>query len=237
MLKESESVFYIEKVPGNILKGLGWIEIDVDVAERFNIPHKYTDTVTVINYDSPINALYSYVYLPKVRRRSHKKFSVQIEGESIALFAQKSLTIKAIREWLKTWASPQAKLITPDKKVLTLDGYQTTESAFVYFIFNIDSQAIKIGMAKNVEKRLKSLQTSSPVVLELLHTIQLNSVEDAQKLEYVLHRRFARLRMNGEWFKASEELRTYIKYAPVSYCQILNNSKKLPLKSVPISEL
>ena len=237
MSKNLRSIFYIEKVPGDILKGLGWIEVDENVARKYNISHKYTDTVTVINYDSPIDALYSYVYLPKVRRKSNKKFSVQLERESITLFVQKSLTIKAVREWLKTWASPQVKLITPDKKVLTLDGYQTTESAFVYFIFNIDSQAIKIGMAKNVEKRLKSLQTSSPILLELLHTIQLNSVEDAQKLEMVLHQRFAHLRMNGEWFKSREELRTYIKYAPASYSQPVNTSKPLPLKSIPLSQL
>lgn len=237
MGKSSKEIFYIEKVPGEVARGLGWIEVDENVAQKYSIPHKYTDTITVINYDSPIDALYTYVYLPKVRRKSNKKFSVQLEQESITLFVQKSLTIKAVREWLKTWTSLQTKLITPDKKILTLDGYRTTESAFVYFIFNIDSQAIKIGMAKNVEKRLKSLQTSSPIILELLHTIQLDSVENAQKLESVLHQKFAHLRMNGEWFKASEELRAYIKYAPASYFQPVNTSKPLPLKSVLLSEL
>nr|WP_263858290.1 GIY-YIG nuclease family protein [Waterburya agarophytonicola] len=118
-----------------------------------------------------------------------------------------------------------------------MDGDSTTENAFVYFIFNIDSKAIKIGMAKNVEKRLKSLQTSNPIILELLHTIHLDSVEDAQKLEYVLHQKFSHLRMNGEWFEASEELRTYIKHAPVSYSQSLDLSEPKPYRSIPLSQL
>ena len=251
MGKKLKSVFYIEKVPGNILKGLGWIKVNTDAAQRFDIPEKYTETVKIKNYEPhccPIypediseyilfeHKPYHYVYLPKVRN-SNNKFSVQFEQELVTLFAQKSLTVKAVREWVKTWASPEAKLITPGKRTLTLDGDSTTESAFVYFIFNIDSKAIKIGMAKNVEKRLQSIQTSSPIALELLHTIQLDSVEDAQKLEYVLHQRFSHLRMNGEWFEANEELRTYIKHAPVSYSQSLDLSEPKPYRSVPLSEL
>lgn len=179
---------------------------------------------------------YHYVYLPKVRN-SNNKFSVQFEQELVTLFAQKCLTVKAVREWVKTWASSEAKLITPGKRKLTLDGDSTTKSAFVYFILNIDSKAIKIGIAKNVEKRLQSIQTSSPIALELLHTIQLDSIENAQKLEYVLHQRFSHLRMNGEWFEAYEELRTYIKHAPVSYSQSLDISEPKPYRSVPLSEL
>lgn len=237
MSKTLKSIFYIEKVPGDVLKGLGWVELDENIAQKYNISHKYTNTVTVINYDSPIDALYSYVYLPKVRRQNNKKFLVQLEQESITLFVQKSLTLKAIREWLKTWASSQTKLITPEKKILTLDGYLTTESAFVYFIFNIDCQAIKIGVAKNVEKRLKSLQTSSPSILELLHKIQLDSLKEAFKLESLLHKRFANLRINGEWFKASEELRNYIRYSSSFYSQPVNASKLIPYKSIPLTEL
>lgn len=251
MSKKLKSVFYIEKVPNNILKGLGWIKVNTNAAQRFNIPQKYTETVKIKNHEPhccPIQPEdkseyilfdykpYHYIYLPKVRN-SNRKFSVQFEGEIITLFAQKSLTVKAVREWVKTWASSKAKLITPGKKTLTLDGDSTTESAFVYFIFNIDSQAIKIGMAKNVENRLQSIQTSSPIILEILHKIQLDSVEDAQKLEYVLHQRFSHLRMNGEWFEANEELRTYIKHAPVSYSQALNISEPKPYRSIPLSEL
>ncbi len=251
MAKKIKSVFYIEKVPGDILKGLGWIKVDTDAAQRFKIPQRYTETVKIKNYEPHCCPIYPediseyilfeykpyhYVYLPKVRN-SNRKFSVQFEQELITLFAQKSLTVKAVREWVKTWASPKAKLITPGKKTLTLDGDSTTQSAFVYFIFNIDSKAIKIGMAKNAEKRLKSMQTSNPITLELLHTIQLDSVEDALKLEYVLHQRFSHLRMNGEWFEANEELRTYIKHAPISYCRSLNVSEPRPYRSVPLSEL
>ena len=43
----------------------------------------------------------------------------------------------------------------------------------VYFVCNPDSNAIKIGIAKNVRRRLANLQTSSSsvkILLQLIHT-------------------------------------------------------------------
>ncbi len=35
------TVYFIEKFPGDILKGLGWIKLDCDIAQRLPILVKY----------------------------------------------------------------------------------------------------------------------------------------------------------------------------------------------------
>lgn len=58
---------------------------------------------------------------------------------------------------------------------------------------------IKIGISKNVKRRLQSLQHSSPFILE---TIVISPVLDhnAKRLEKWLHDQFAEHRLKGEWF-------------------------------------
>lgn len=77
----------------------------------------------------------------------------------------------------------------------------------VYFI--TDCKNIKIGYTKqkNVYKRLKQIQTGSPDRLYLLGYF-FGTMSD----EKYLHKLFAkeRIRDNGEWFRASNELIEYI---------------------------
>jgi Meiotically up-regulated gene 113 len=57
---------------------------------------------------------------------------------------------------------------------------------------------IKIGVAKNIERRKSALQTGNPLELRLLGWI--TSGDDFQ-LERDLHQRFAQARVRGEWFE------------------------------------
>lgn len=56
---------------------------------------------------------------------------------------------------------------------------------------------MKIGTAKNVDKRMGSLQTGNPEELTLLHTLI-----GGRKLERQLHRQFSAHHVKGEWFQA-----------------------------------
>jgi hypothetical protein len=84
------------------------------------------------------------------------------------------------------------------------------EESFLYFIEAINTGFIKIGRSNNPERRIIQLSTGSPNQLVLLGTISGGSVLEAE-----LHRRFGYLRERGEWFKLSEELRTFVKEATV----------------------
>ncbi len=60
---------------------------------------------------------------------------------------------------------------------------------------------IKIGVAWNVAGRLSALQGACPYRLRLL-----KRVPGAADQERILHKRFAKDRLTGEWFKRSTEL-------------------------------
>jgi hypothetical protein len=74
---------------------------------------------------------------------------------------------------------------------------------YVYFIRQQDK--IKIGYSKNVDARLRQLQTSSPVKLELV-----GYIEGDQETEKQLHELFDDYRLSGEWFSYSEEIQDHI---------------------------
>lgn len=78
------------------------------------------------------------------------------------------------------------------------------EEGFVYFI--TDGDAIKIGHATNVKKRLSSLQSGHSKRLTVLTT-----VSGCVMSEYSLHQRFAHLRISGEWFRPEPELADFIR--------------------------
>lgn len=203
---------YLDKDPDNIYKGWGWIEFEAEAKKRFNIP----------NYPESYNNLKNISFeerfkiansgnLPSRGRGGTKKFNINIDGELIAVRAQKSLTNKAICAWVKTWAPPNTKIITPGNRELSLGGKKLThEIHFIYFILNRDSNAIKIGRARNLERRMKSLQTSSPAKLELIKSISVQGIKEAQELEVSLHKKFDDIRLAGEWFKADSKLIDYI---------------------------
>lgn len=85
----------------------------------------------------------------------------------------------------------------------------TTESApagLVYFISGGEGTAVKIGFTTDLRTRLKRLQSASPV-----HLLVLAKVEGDRALEREYHRRFARYRLHGEWFKLSQPLLAQIR--------------------------
>lgn len=67
---------------------------------------------------------------------------------------------------------------------------------FVYFIHDAASHAIKIGLAKDVERRLSILQIGNPNCLQLIAVIP-----GDERLEHLLHYAFMPDRIRGEWFR------------------------------------
>lgn len=74
----------------------------------------------------------------------------------------------------------------------------------VYFIEMLGHGAIKIGSSRDVTGRLAQLRSASPFPLRLL-----GSTKGGRARELSEHRRWSRLRLNGEWFKATTALRDY----------------------------
>ncbi len=226
MARKNWTVIYIDRNPGNLDEGWGWVEVLREDIERFSIPYQHPvgrwatkhKEITVTRYKDSVpytetytNTYADYLNVPSRGRAAGKKFTLNINGELITIKAQKSLTINAVSAWLKTWASLETKIVTPGNRLLSLGGEKLARTAhFVYFILNEDSKAIKIGQAKNVEQRMKSLQTSSPAHLKLIKSVQVDGAEKAIELEQALHQHFQSIRLAGEWFKAEASLIKYI---------------------------
>ena len=73
---------------------------------------------------------------------------------------------------------------------------------FVYFIGPEDGP-IKIGSSGDPARRVKTLQSGSPVPLALLGSFK---SKDCVAEEKALHRRFAGSRLHGEWFSRTPAL-------------------------------
>ena len=72
---------------------------------------------------------------------------------------------------------------------------------FVYIISNDDNDYIKIGVSKNVNKRLKQLQTGSWTKLTLLYKSIICS--NAFNIESIIHTKLKQYKVQGEWFDTS----------------------------------
>lgn len=78
---------------------------------------------------------------------------------------------------------------------------QARKPGQVYLVHS-ELNLYKIGQSKNASCRVACLATSSPVALELIHTIE---CDDRISAERRLHEEYSSLRRNGEWFKLSPE--------------------------------
>jgi len=70
----------------------------------------------------------------------------------------------------------------------------------VYFIQAGSKGHIKIGKARNVEKRLKTMQTGNSQELFIRLVLNYDSDKKALQMERYFHRRFKPLLVRGEWF-------------------------------------
>jgi hypothetical protein len=93
------------------------------------------------------------------------------------------------------------------------------EQAGVYFILTADEQFVKIGYSARVVRRLGQIQVIGP------------GTKDARLLGYMpgsfsterwLHQKFSNFRDSGEWFRYSDEVRTFVE------------SLGLPLTAIPL---
>ncbi|WP_319422416.1 GIY-YIG nuclease family protein [Pleurocapsa sp. FMAR1] len=157
----------------------------------------------------------AYFHNPQIPVRlsyKHKEFFLIRKNIKIKIsIYPRSLSNQKIIEWFKTWISRENILITPGGvKILLNEKAILNTQEYIYFILNIDSNAVKIGRAKDVLKRQRSLQVANPIELILLKTVQVNSNNEAKEKEKAFHDQFYDLRLIGEWFKYDEKLREFI---------------------------
>jgi hypothetical protein len=113
-----------------------------------------------------------------------------------------------IRNWKKHQkVDKPGKPLVPPPTGVRASVDPTPESDLVYFVQQGTTGHIKIGRSWNPVDRIRKLSTASSAELVLLGVI------DGGYQERELHKRFEHLRVkkNGEWFKASEDLVSYVR--------------------------
>jgi len=125
-------------------------------------------------------------------RKTYNKF-VKISDE----FRSLKINVAEIKDWVE---HEMTKLFEIPQEYELDSEYE----CHIYFIRCLD--AVKIGYSKNPKLRLQALQTANPNKLELLY-----SFPAFKKWEESIHEDLSNLRINGEWFKYTEEVDTYIK--------------------------
>ena len=83
---------------------------------------------------------------------------------------------------------------------------------YLYFIGAwIDDNliAVKIGISKDCEQRLKDLQSHTFADLSIIGCYTYSSVELARELEKEAHKVLKEYRIRGEWFKAESKVVNY----------------------------
>lgn len=86
---------------------------------------------------------------------------------------------------------------------------QLEDSGFIYFVQESGNGRIKIGKAKDPEKRIQNdFGTIMPYHFDVIHLIQ---SKNYSKTENLFHRYFANKRFKGEWFDLSHADISWIK--------------------------
>ncbi len=79
----------------------------------------------------------------------------------------------------------------------------------VYFLRTGD--AIKVGIASDINQRMINIQVGNPHKIELLHSIS-TSESNAKKIESQIHEIFRKTNLNGEWFQATQYMHDFINH-------------------------
>ena len=81
-----------------------------------------------------------------------------------------------------------------------VNGNDLLTKGHVYLITDPHEYFIKIGLAKNIKKRLVGLQAGNPIELKVLHCFAFTEYKAARAFETHLLKFFGHKRIRGEWF-------------------------------------
>lgn len=95
------------------------------------------------------------------------------------------------------------------KRKMAFKQQREKETGAVYFCRASGRGPVKIGYAANVQARIKDLQVSNHGDLAVI-----TFIEGTKQDETALHKRFAKYRVRGEWFKYEGALKRYILSLP-----------------------
>ena len=174
------------------------------MAKFVEMPHGYAFNVEEVLY---YQVLYGDTYNPDIdynkyseRDCSPIKLLIHFKnGDDLEIPDFEQFFLKDL--W-KALNSLESQSIEQPLEIPPIEDYTTNSG--IYFIQGEITKRIKIGFSKQIDQRIKGLQTSEH--LRLIGVIPNVSTD----MESSLHSKFSHLRVLGEWFEGSQELIQYI---------------------------
>ena len=96
---------------------------------------------------------------------------------------------------------------------------------YVYLIHDTDNDTYKIGVTKDLNKRIKSLQTGNSSELKLIESFR---TDYPFRLETMLHRNFEQYRELNEWFRIPKDIVYDFKNKCIVFNKIILSLKDNP---------
>lgn len=126
---------------------------------------------------------------PRKKRRRYKIEAIEI--------ARRSGLALDTSNWEQIWDLLDAQS-GPEQK--------TARPTYLYAVVDITARAVKLGKSKQLNKRLRALQTSNPHELKLWAYCR----HESPFTEEEAHEKFKDFHMSGEWFRLTEQTREFI---------------------------
>jgi hypothetical protein len=99
--------------------------------------------------------------------------------------------------------APEGKLTA--RPPFKMPPYRQEADGYVYFIVAEGCDRVKIGYSRDPTVRLNELQTGSPFPLRIVRVIP----ACRGTLETRVHKHFADLRLHGEWFRVTDDVKQF----------------------------
>jgi hypothetical protein len=137
--------------------------------------------------------------------------------ETNLLIDEGMITEIQAKEFLTKWADERFFEHFPEKPTVSdFAPFDPEAIAVIYFIQKDVNGPIKIGISTDLKSRLATLQTACHEPLSVLGTMK-----GSYRFEAMLHQKFLKYRIRGEWFQPSEEITTYI----ADHCQKIEEAR------------
>lgn len=134
---------------------------------------------------------------------SEKGITAPFDGQNLIMEPSQWASVKnAIDDYYRTDEWQLDNLITQENLANDAKAINKAKPkiGFIYFV-QAAKLGVKIGFTTNLESRMKSLQTASPHLLELISFI--GAVDSLE--EFKAHEFFKEKKIRGEWFNIDEE--------------------------------
>jgi hypothetical protein len=179
-----------------------------------NISLDINSTISWLKTNPPTNNENTFGYYMRYRvatkNNNFKEHTIQVVTKELKNLGYEIRRSGNKRLWIKKHNYVVKRCDDDFTPLQLVQHIQPVKYEYTYFIIEIPfTNKVKIGKAKNAEKRLKVLQTGNPNKLCLYHKLYAPALNN---MESVLHKQYSARKINGEWFNFTiEELNDEIK--------------------------